>query len=258
MGNLNAMIIIYRDRDQLSQAAAQFFQQVVREAAEQRGQALVALSGGSTPRQLFALLACAPFAEQIPWQAVHFFWADERCVPPDHPESNFGQANLALFQPLNLPAANLHRIQGEIAPDQAALAYAHTLRQYAVPGQAWPVFDLVLLGLGADGHTASLFPGESRALQSPVLAVTADYQDRPARRVTLTPLVFNSARRVLFLVTGEDKADAVRRTVFDTDDPHPGPAKLIAPAQGTLSWFLDAGAARGLSGEHFNFSARRS
>jgi 6-phosphogluconolactonase len=180
---------------------------------------------------------------------VHFFWCDERCVPPDDPESNFGQARQALFRPLNLPIENLHRIAGELEPEQAALVYTETLRQFKAPGLSWPVFDLVLLGLGADGHTASLFPGTSLPEQPPVLAVTADYQGRPARRVTLTPVVFNTARQVLFLVSGADKADAVGRTLLGPANLLHYPAQRVQPIQGTLQWLVDAAAAQKIAGE---------
>lgn len=241
---MNSTAIVFPDIDELSLGAARFFESVVTEAIQQRGKALVALSGGSTPLKLFSQLSSAPLAERIDWKAVHFFWCDERCVPPEHPESNFGQARRAFLQPLTIPDANLHRIQGELEPEQAALAYRETLRQYRSVELDWPVFDLVLLGMGADGHTASLFPGEDSRMSTPVLAVTANYQGRPAQRITLTPLVFNAARQVLFLVAGEDKADAVRRVLTGPLDLNSYPAQAISPNNGSVSWFLDAGAAR--------------
>jgi len=245
---MNASIKIFPDFDSLSLAAALYFTGVVQDAVEQREGALVALSGGSTPLRLFQLLAAPPFAELVPWKAVHFFWCDERCVPPDDPQSNFGQAHRALFQPLNIPQENLHRIAGEMAPEQAALSYTDKLRQYKSAGFDWPAFDLVLLGLGADGHTASLFPGKTVPEYTPVLAITADYQGRPARRVTLAPVVFNSARHVLLLAAGADKAAAVAMALQGRLDPLRYPAQRIQPASGELTWMLDAAAAQKLAG----------
>ncbi len=243
---MNPPIVIFPDLDSLSLAAAKQFSDTVQTAIKQRGQALVALSGGSTPVRLFHKLAAAPFAEQIPWEAVHFFWCDERCVPPDDPESNFGQANQDLFRPLNLPSENLHRIAGELDPERAVLVYTETLHQFKAPGLNWPIFDLVLLGLGADGHTASLFPGVHLPEQTPVLAVTADYQGRPACRITLTPLVLNSARRVIFMVAGAEKAKAVKQALLDPPDPLRYPAQRIQPLHGALDWLVDVAAAENL------------
>jgi 6-phosphogluconolactonase len=240
---MNSLTVIFPDIERLSLAAAKRFMSATVDAVSQRGQALVALSGGSTPIRMFHKLAAAPFSQQIPWEAVHFFWCDERCVPPDDPESNFCQARQALFRPLNLPIENLHRIAGEIEPEQAALVYTEMLYQFKAPGLSWPIFDLVLLGLGADGHTASLFPRAPLPEQTPVLSVTADYQGRPARRVTLTPMVFNTARQVLFLVSGADKADAVGRTLKVLIDPLRYPAQRIQPIHGALHWLVDAAAA---------------
>lgn len=245
---MSAATQIFPTIDSLSLAAARLFTETVQEAVKQRSQALVALSGGSTPLRLFRLLAAAPFAGQAPWEAVHFFWCDERCVPPDDPQSNYGQARQALFLPLCIPQANLHRVLGELPPQEAAVAYCETLRQYQSPGLAWPVFDLVLLGLGEDGHTASLFPGAPVSQDIPVLAATADYQGRPANRVTLTPLVLNSARQVLFLAAGADKADAVAQTLLGLPDPIHLPAQRIQPTSGSLTWFLDEAAAQEVGG----------
>lgn len=230
---------IFPDLDQLSRAAADFFVEAAGQAVRQRGRALIALSGGSTPLRLFRLLAEPPFSTQVPWATIHFFWCDERCVPADHPESNFGQANRLLFEPLGLAGSHLHRVLGELPAVEAATAYAETLREYAQPPLLWPAFDLALLGLGADGHTASLFPGRPIPADAPVLAVTADYQGRPAERVTLTPLVLNQARRVLFLVSGREKTVAAARTLFGPPDPALFPAQRIRPVEGTVAWYLE-------------------
>jgi 6-phosphogluconolactonase len=166
---------------------------LARQAVAARGAFFVALAGGSTPRPLYRRLVDL---DALPWPETHVFWGDERTVPPDHPESNYHQARELLLDHVPVPAAQVYRIQGELDPVSAAEAYAQTLLAAAAAGEAWPRFDLVLLGLGSDGHTASLFPGSTYPVEEmqPTVAVSADYGNRPAGRVSLTPPVFNSAR----------------------------------------------------------------
>ena len=242
-------IRIYKDLPAMSRAAAQVIVETAINALQSRGQITLALSGGSTPLALFGLLAQSPFRDRLPWRQMHFFWADERCVPPNHPESNYGQAQRTLFDHVPAPPGNLHRVHGELEPSSAAQEYVRELRESADGDLAWPRFDLVLLGMGADGHTASLFPGSSLVDEpdSPVLAVTARYQGRPANRVTLTPLVFNTARNVLFLVSGQEKADALAAVLSGSYDPLLWPAQRIHPPDGTVTWIVDGAAARGLT-----------
>jgi 6-phosphogluconolactonase len=203
---------------------------------------------------------------------MHFFWGDERCVPPDDLQSNYRQAYETLLSHVLVPKENIHRAKGELAPPSAAEDYARQLREFAAPGLDYPRFDLVLLGLGADGHTASLFPGslfpdslspqvrdpaqspEGEPVEDlpsggsheggPVLAVTAEFQGRPVNRVTLTPPVFNAARNVLFLVTGQEKAMALAGTRAGRSDPLIYPAQRIEPAEGKVWWLVDEPAAR--------------
>ncbi len=206
--------------------------------------ATLVLSGGTTPRPLYARLA---EAADLDWEHVHVFWGDERLVPPDDPGSNYAAAREALLDRVPLPEANIHRIKGELDEVAAVADYAEQLRRFAQRHDAgcpspWPRFDVVLLGLGADGHTASLFPGSPAECVVPVMAVTADYAGRPARRVTLTPIVFNHARRVAFLVSGADKAAAVVAALGPARDPERYPAQRIQP-EGELVWFVDKAAA---------------
>lgn len=240
---MNPLIVIFPDLDSLSLAAAIQFSDATLNAVQQRGQALVALSGGSTPLSLFHKLAGPPFAAQIPWESMHFFWCDERSVPPDDPQSNYAGAHRALFRPLNLPEKNLHRIPGELDPEQAAAEYTKTLYYFKAPGLNWPIFDLVLLGLGTDGHIASLFPGMLAPDQEPVMAVRATYQARPARRVTLTPLALNSSRQVCFMVAGGEKSEAVKNALLGPLDTLRNPAQRIQPKYGPVRWLVDAAAA---------------
>lgn len=211
-------------------------------AIRARGQAGLVLSGGGTPLALYRELA-GPLAGDVAWGAVHFFWGDERLVPPDDPGSNYRAAWEALLSRAPVPAENIHRVKGELSAAEAAADYSQQLRQWAAmhdPGATnpWPRFDIVLLGLGEDGHTASLFPGSPLKEDAPVIAVAADYACRPAGRVSLTPRVFNDAARVIFLATGANKADAVYNT-FYKDDPVRYPAQRIRPASGEVIWFLD-------------------
>jgi 6-phosphogluconolactonase len=229
----------------MSQAAVQMLAQIADRAIEERKQLLVALSGGSTPKRLFQILSRSPFAQSLPWENMHFFWCDERLVPPEHPESNFGQAKEWLFSQVSIPEGNLHRIRGELAPAQAVEEYRRVLESFSDGTQEWPRFDLAYLGLGADGHTASLFPGAITPEEEvfPVLAVTTEYEGRPAGRVTLTPLALNSARNLIFMVSGKDKAHAVYQTLHGEKDLEQWPAQRIQPLDGKVTWLLDDEAA---------------
>jgi 6-phosphogluconolactonase len=240
-------IVVLPDSDTLAHEAAQRFAELAVEAVDSRGRFSVALSGGSTPRALYRLLAEEPYRGQIPWKGVHLFWGDERCVLPDDPGSSFRAADEAFISRVPLPSDNVHRVRAELAPEVAARAYANALDDFFCGPHAR--FDLVLLGLGEDGHTASLFPG-SDALQETgrlVTAVEAHYQNRPAVRVTLTFPAINTARHVLFLVTGSDKARIVRAVL--EGDQRSYPARQVRPTAGELTWLLDAAAASRLQGE---------
>jgi 6-phosphogluconolactonase len=199
----------------------------------------IVLSGGSTPRALYQLLAGAEYRNQITWDKLLVFFGDERCVPPNDPESNYKMAYDVLLSKLPIPEKNVFRLKGEIDPQKAAADYERAVKK--VLGKA-PRFDLVLLGMGADGHTASLFPGTAALHETKKLAA-ANYVDKlNACRLTLTLPAFNSARNVIFLVSGKDKAAAVR-SVFSETALLPPPARLIEPAEGGLLWFLDKEAA---------------
>lgn len=242
-----AAVRVYADKAAVGEVAAKLFAAAAREAVAARGLFVVALSGGSTPQILFELLGDQPYVSEVDWARCHFFWGDERLVPPDDPGSNYYDAARILLQRVHTPRANIHRVRGEWQPEAAAQDYAQQLSALAGPGRAWPVFDLVLLGLGGDGHTASLFPGQDDSgLLEPVITVEASYGDRPARRLTLTPIVFNEARHVLFLITGGDKAEAVAGTLQGERDLSRWPAQRIAPDSGQVTWLLDDAAAADL------------
>lgn len=234
---------IFKEYDALSSIAAENFIRAGLDAIEMRGRFIAALSGGSTPSGLYRLLASEPYRNQVDWQHTFVFWGDERCVPPDAEGSNYYQANEILLSQVPIPRENILRVKGELVPYEAANAYAQTLKGFADPDLDWPRFDLVLLGMGEDGHTASLFPGSQVEISSPTLALTADYQGRPAARVTLTPAVFNSARKILFLVTGENKAVTLSRVFKDASMPEQFPVHRIHPTDGQVTWLVDEAAA---------------
>jgi 6-phosphogluconolactonase len=242
-------LFVYPDLNALSQAAAALFLKAALASVAQHGRCQAALSGGSTPRRLFQLLAQPPYQTAVPWAHTHLFWADERCVPPDHEESNYGQARLLLLDHVPLPPGNIHRIKGELEAAAAAADYRRQLQALAQPPRAWTRLDLALLGLGDDGHTASLFPGPIPAEEKtlPVMAVTADYQGRPANRVTLTPLLLNRSAQIVFMVVGESKAEAVAAVLHGPRQPEKWPAQRIrpenGPENGRLRWLLDKAAA---------------
>jgi 6-phosphogluconolactonase len=239
---------IFKDLEELSRAAAELFVEQSAASVADRNQFLVALNGGSTPNRLFQLLA-TDFRAQVEWSKVHIFWGDERCVPPDDPGSSFGQARDVLLSHVPIPEANIHRVKGELGPFEASQDYAVTLERFASPPLDWPRFDLVWLGMGEDGHTASLFPGSHVEVIEPTMPVTAHYQDRPANRVTLTPVVFNSARMVSFMATGEKKEKTLAQVLSDRYNPALYPAQRIQPTDGRLIWLVDEAAASGLAKE---------
>lgn len=237
--------MVFPDLEALSLAAAAQFAHLVQQNSRRNHSFTVALNGGSTPQGLFEQLGQSPYREQINWEIVHIFWGDERCVPPDAPGSNYGQAWQAWLQHVPIPAINIHRIKGELTSDAAAADYTAQLKTFSQEKSPWPMFDLILLGMGDDGHTASLFPGSiTREEQiQPVLAVTAVYEDRPAHRITLTPLVFNQARHIWVMATGRKKAPTVAAALHGPYQPAHFPIQRIRPEPGELTWMLDDAAA---------------
>ena len=231
------------DAAELTRAAAEEVAQRAEEAVRERGRFAWALSGGSTPRDLYRTLASPPYRDRLPWSAIHVFWGDERHVPPDHPDSNFRMAREAMLDAVPLPAANLHRIRAE-EPDAAvaAAAYETELRAFfhLAPGE-WPRFDLVLLGLGKDAHTASLFPGGEAVHERERLVVAPWVPAQSTFRITLTPPVLNHARLAVFLVSGEDKAEPLRAVLAGPRDPGRWPAQIV---EGNRLWLVDRAAAR--------------
>lgn len=235
-------IRIFKNLETLSRDAANLFVKQAAKAIEDRGRFLTALNGGSTPTQLFELLA-AKYREKVDWKHVHVFWGDERCVPPEAPGSNYSQARELLLSHVLIPDTNIHRVKGELEPAEASKEYALTLRDFADPPLDFPHFDLVLLGMGEDGHTASLFPHSAVEANQPTLPITAHYQDRPANRVTMTQLVFNQAYMIIFMAISDKKAVTLAEVLSDRYNPELYPAQRIDPKDGQLIWLVDESAA---------------
>ena len=235
-------IILCQDVDELGRKATAQFASLADEAVNARGHFNVALSGGSTPRLLYSLLASAEFAARIRWQKVYLFFGDERCVAPDHAESNYRMVKESLLSRTFIPPGNVYRMAGEKTPQVAVSAYEAQLRKhFHIDDDALPRFDLVLLGLGEDGHTASLFPGSSALSETRHLAATTYVEKLNAQRLTLTFPVINNAAQITFLVAGESKAAIVKEIL--TTEKCDYPAARIAPANGQLTWFVTRDAA---------------
>lgn len=238
-------------RDDLASVAADRLARQIGQAQRRRGVAHIALSGGSTPRALFRLLAEPHWQARIDWARTHVWWVDERCVPPDHHESNYGAAFALLFQ--HLPVARLHRMHGELAPAEGAGRYEQELRRgFALGPRGRPRFDFILLGMGDDGHIASLFPGAVALQERRRLVTVGEAPVSPRQRITLTLPVLNRGAFLLFLVAGSSKAAALAQVfapVRGAGAALPAaalPAALARPTRGRLLWLLDAAAAAGL------------
>jgi 6-phosphogluconolactonase len=246
----NYKIQILADLETLSRAAAETIVEHVSDCLQKQDIFSIALSGGSTPQRLYSLLANeAVLRDRIPWQRIHFFWGDERHVPPGHPDSNYLMAYNALLSQAPIPSTNIHRFRSEDADAERAAADYELQIQRFFKSRAgeMPRFDFVLLGMGADGHTASLFPGTS-ALKETQRLVLANWVEKfQTFRLTLTPPVLNSAACILFLVAGKEKADAVKAILEGNFQPNRYPAQLIRPSGGELIWLLDRPAGRRLT-----------
>ena len=234
-------IIICRDLGELNRKAAEQFIGLASKAIQQSGQFTVALSGGSTPKALYSLLASPNYRDRIDWSRVHLFWGDERCVPPDHLESNFRMVQESLLSKIPIPSDNVHRMMGEKEPEQAATEYEEHLRQFFhLPRGGVPRFDLIFLGLGEDGHTASLFPGSAALDERDHLVATAYVERLKAYRLTLTLPVINAAAQVSFLVSGQSKTAIVNDILGLNSDSFIYPAAKVSPIDGQLTWFVTA------------------
>jgi len=250
MVSKNPKIQIVPDADAMSRAAAETIVAHLSESLQTHDVYSIALSGGSTPRRLYELLANdAKLQVQIPWDRVHFFWGDERHVPPSHPDSNYRMADTALLSKVPIPSTNIHRIRAEGSDaDKAAADYAREIRRFfKIDAGQMPRFNCVLLGMGSDGHTASLFPGTFALEETKRLAVANWIEKFQSYRITLIRPLFNNADRILFLVGGIEKADTLKAVLEDDSKTTRFPVQLIQPTHGEVTWFLDQPAAGRLS-----------
>ena len=237
IGTPDERVRVFQDLEALSRAAAELFTTLAKQRVAAQGRFTVALSGGATPRRLYTLLGSTPYRENAEWKHTHVFWADERCVPGDHPESNFKLAVDAFLSNVTMPKENIHRIKGEEGPRRAAQDYEQDIRSFFGPA-LFPVFDLIILGAGEDGHTASLFPGSDSLHERTRLAVPVYLEPPKLNRVTLTLPVLNKAAQVLFLASGRTKADVVFAVLESANGQH-YPAGLVRPIHGVVTWFID-------------------
>jgi 6-phosphogluconolactonase len=237
----------------LADAAAERFAIGAERAIAASGRYVVALSGGSTPRRTYERLAREPVLSRIRWSLVHVIWGDERCVAPSDADSNYRMACEALLEHVPVPAANIHRIHGEDDPVEAAASYEKVLRTLmrtpsgapsSAPGRR---IDLALLGLGDNGHTASLFPGSAAAREQVRWVMAESVDASPSWRITLTAPVLNAAAELMFLVSGVEKAKVLSRVLDGPRRPHELPAQLIAPSNGRSHWLVDSAAAAELA-----------
>ncbi|MGH9821881.1 MAG: 6-phosphogluconolactonase [Blastocatellia bacterium] len=237
-------IILCKDGAHLAATAAKEFVRLAKAAVQIQGAFSVALSGGSTPKATFELLSTQPLVLQVPWSSTHVFWSDERTVPPDHKDSNYRMAYEAMISRVALPATNVHRMKGEMDPESAAAEYTAELENHFGPG--FPRFDLIMLGMGDDGHTASLFPG-TKALGEAERPVVANYVPKfSTNRLTFSVPTINNAACVMFLISGDAKVPALKEVIEGTRNTQLYPSQLIHPTNGALEYLVDRAAAAAL------------
>lgn len=226
-----------------AEQVAQDFTRYLLKNLKDRASFTIALSGGSTPKRLFRLWA-DEYREAIDWSTVHFFWGDERCVPPDHEESNYGMTKALLLDKVLIPAENIHRIRGEDDPQEEARRYAAEIADNTDQLNGFPSFDLIILGMGDDGHTASVFPHQLAFMKDERFCVVATHPESGQQRISITGPVINSAQSVAFLVTGVNKAEKVSAILQKREGYKAYPAAHVQPHSGDLNWFLDEAAYR--------------
>jgi 6-phosphogluconolactonase len=234
----------FADPESVSMAAAEFISSLADQSISSQGRFVLALSGGQTPRRVYEILATSPVRDEIRWDAVYIFWGDERCVSSSDPRNNASMARRALLDRVPVPLQQIHPIHGEMLPAQAAEVYELELRNFF--NDQPPTMDLILLGLGADGHTASLFPYTPALNENKRWVVDVLLRDQDMYRITLTASFINQAKQVAFIVSGEEKSSAVQQVLEGNYLPQLYPAQLIRPIAGNVLWFLDAAASHKL------------
>lgn len=236
---------VFESPEDAVHAVAESITELSAQSIGEHGRFTIALAGGSTPKPLYQLLATPPFAEAIDWKLWHIFWGDERCVPPEHSDSNYRMATEALLSHVPIPTSQIHRIHGEDDPEEAATSYQQTLRDTFAPSK--PQLDLVLLGMGDDGHTASLFPGTEALGEQERLVVANWVPHLDAHRITATFPLINTARNVVILATDAGKSDAIKRVFQPEADDEAPPIAQVHPMGNAAQWFLTRSAASALN-----------
>jgi len=247
---MKADIEVVKDKEALGRTAAETIVRRMNETLKTRDFSAVALSGGSTPKSIYTLLATdSTFREKVPWGETHFFWGDERHVPPDHPESNYRMTYDAMLSRVSIPPENVHRVPAEYPDaDRAAKEYEQELLiSFGLSEGQLPQFSCVLLGMGPDGHTASLFPGTTALKEKERLVVSNWVEKFRTFRITMTLPVLNNADVIIFLVSGGEKAEMLREVLEEDAKADPLPSQLIKPTHGKLVWLVDEAAASGLA-----------
>lgn len=239
-------IAIYPDIDILSHDAAQHIVRIANESIVTYGRFTMALSGGTTPRKTFELLGSEPYSKQFNWTLVHIFWGDERCVPPESPDSNYHMAHEVFLSKIPIPAVQVHRmLANEPDRDAASQEYVEEMQRVFATDDI-PSFDLIQLGMGPEGHTASLFPHQEALYEERRLVMPVSVPKPPPDRLTFTPPLLNAARNILFLVTGSDKADALHAVLEGPYQPDEYPAQIVRPPNGEVVWMVDTAAAQNI------------
>jgi 6-phosphogluconolactonase len=235
-------LVVVKDPVKLASYVAEEVTKLSQDFVKMNGLFSLALSGGSTPKRLYELLGKDPYSLMIPWEFVHLFWVDERCVPPDSLDSNYQMINNALLKQLKIPTDNIHRIRVELGCKQAVNLYQRELKCFFHDNK--PMFDLVILGVGKDGHTASIFPDSDFSKQTGrfVSITEGNYEERPGMRVTLSLDAINSSKNIIFLVTGSEKAVIMKKIFHDRNQELP--ASHVNPEQGSVKWVIDKEAAK--------------
>jgi len=240
---LNKEIKIFSSTYDLAEKLAEELIVMINDSAGKKKPLSVSLSGGTTPDLFFSLLG-ARFSKSAQWEYVHFFWGDERCVPADNPESNYGVTRKFFFEKIEIPSSNIHRIKGEEDPEEEAVRYSGEIMSNSRIKNGLPVFDMIILGLGVDGHTASIFPGNMKLLDSDNICEVTVHPVTLQKRITITGRVINNSDCVTFFVTGKEKAETVEKIVNKWPSAKSFPASYIVPLHGKLRWFIDREAGR--------------
>ena len=240
---MDRSIKIFQSPNELAEKLSEELMHIAIRAAGKKRRLTIALSGGSTPGLLFAFLG-DHFSKSVPWENVHFFWVDERCVPPDDSDSNYGMTKVRLFDKISIPDENIHRIKGEDDPEKESDRYSGEISDSTLKHNGLPRFDIILLGLGEDGHIASVFPGSDYLFNSKKICVVTVHPVTRQNRITMTGGVINNAGLVVFLVTGKKKSEIVEKIINKNPSSIYYPASNVVPLYGKLIWYLDNEAAQ--------------